>query len=110
MMDYMIRDILLDSEIEEVKRLLEKNNLIYEHTVTKTIGLYDKNKLIATGSIDHNVIKMIAVDPTYQSQNISSKILSHLLFYLEAHEINHYFCLLNSKIKISFLTITLTRL
>jgi [citrate (pro-3S)-lyase] ligase len=91
MMDYMIRDILLDSEIEEVKRLLEKNNLIYEHTVTKTIGLYDKNKLIATGSIDHNVIKMIAVDPTYQSQNISSKILSHLLFYLEAHEINHYF-------------------
>jgi len=91
MMDYMIRDILLDSEIEEVKNLLEKNNLIYEHTVTKTIGLYDKNKLIATGSIDHNVIKMIAVDSNYQSQNISSKILSHLLFYLEAHEINHYF-------------------
>lgn len=91
MMDYMIRDILLDSEINEVKELLEKNNLIYESSVTKTIGLYDKNKLIATGSIDHNVIKMIAVDPNYQSQNISSKILSHLLFYLEAHDINHYF-------------------
>lgn len=91
MMDYMIRDILLDSEINEVKKLLETNNLIYESTVTKTIGLYDHNKLIATGSIDHNVIKMIAVDPNYQSQNISSKILSHLLFYLEAHDINHYF-------------------
>jgi [citrate (pro-3S)-lyase] ligase len=91
MMDYVIRDILLESEIEDVKRLLEKNNLIYESTVTKTIGLYDKNQLIATGSIDHNVIKMIAVDPNYQSQNISSKILSHLLFYLEAHDISHYF-------------------
>ena len=91
MMDYMIRDILLDSEIEDVKKLLEKNNLIYESSVTKTIGLYDQNKLIATGSIDHHVIKMIAVDPNYQSQNISSKILSHLLFYLEAHDINHYF-------------------
>ncbi len=57
MMDYIIRDILLDSEINDVKKLLEKNNLIYESSVTKTIGLYDKNELIATGSIDHNVIK-----------------------------------------------------
>ena len=42
-----------------------------------------KNKLVATGSLDHNVIKMIAVHPDYMSLNLSSKILSYLLFEIE---------------------------
>ncbi len=91
MMDYQFKDILLESEINAVKLLLKKNNLTYESNVTKTIGLYDKQKLVATGSIDHYVIKMIAVDQEYQSRNLSAKVISHLLFDLEAHHIDHYF-------------------
>lgn len=91
MMDYQFKDIILESEINDVKELLKKNDLIYETNVTKTIGIYDKHTLVATGSIDHNVIKMIAVHPDYQSQNLSAKILSHLLFDLEAHHVEHYF-------------------
>lgn len=91
MIHYQFKDIILESEINDVKTLLEKNDLNYESNVTKTIGLYDKKKLVATGSIDHNVIKMIAVDQAYQSQNLSSKVLSHLLFDLEAHQIEHFF-------------------
>ncbi len=91
MTNYTFKDVLLESEISDVIKLLEKNNLTYEPTVTMTVGLYDGNKMIATGSIAKNVIKMIAVDSDYQSQNLSSKILSYLLFYLEANNINHYF-------------------
>lgn len=91
MMDYQFKDIFLESEINDVKELLKTNNLTYEDNVTKTIGLYDKKRLVATGSIDHNVIKMIAVSPEYQSQNLSAKVLSHLLFDLEAHHVDHYF-------------------
>jgi [citrate (pro-3S)-lyase] ligase len=91
MTDYIFKDILLNSEKNDVKELLEKNNLTYEKNVTKTIGLYDHKKLIATGSIDHNVIKMIAVDQDYQSKNLSAKVLSHLIFDLEAHHIDQYF-------------------
>lgn len=91
MTNYTFKDVLLPSEISDVKRLLKINNLTYEPNVTKTIGLYDNNFMVATGSIDHNVIKMIAVDPEYTSRNLSSKILSYLLFDMEANQIDHYF-------------------
>ncbi len=91
MIDYILKDVLLPSEINDVKRLLKINNLTYESNVTKTIGLYDNKTMVATGSIDHNVIKMIAVDPKYTSRNLSSKILSYLLFDMEANQIDHYF-------------------
>lgn len=91
MTNYTFKDILLDSEIQDVKDLLKKNNLNYEPTVTMTVGLYHGVKLIATGSVDKNVIKMIAVDKDYQSENLSTQILTYLLSHLEAKQINHYF-------------------
>jgi [citrate (pro-3S)-lyase] ligase len=91
MTNYVLKDVLLPSEINDVKRLLKINHLTYEPNVTKTIGLYDQNYMVATGSIDHNVIKMIAVDPEYTSRNLSSKILSYLLFDMEANQVDHYF-------------------
>lgn len=91
MTNYTFKDILIESEINDVKKLLALNNLSYEPRVTKTIGLYDQKKIVATGSIDHNVIKMIAVHPDYISLNLSSKILSYLLFHIEANQIEHYF-------------------
>ncbi len=91
MTNYIFKDVLLPQEIDEVKELLKVNHLNYEPNVTKTIGLYDKQKLVATGTIDHNVIKMIAVDPNYTSKNLSSKILSYILFDMEAKQIDHYF-------------------
>jgi [citrate (pro-3S)-lyase] ligase len=91
MTTYTFKDVLLPSEIDDVKNLLKINNLTYEDTITKTIGLYDQKRMVATGSIDHNVIKMIAVDPDYTSRNLSSKILSYLLFDMEANQFSHYF-------------------
>jgi [citrate (pro-3S)-lyase] ligase len=91
MTTYTFKDVLLPSEINDVKELLKINHLTYEDNVTKTIGLYDHKHMVATGSIDHNVIKMIAVDPEYTSKNLSSTILSYLLFDMEANQINHYF-------------------
>ncbi|BCR35271.1 nucleotidyl transferase family protein [Mariniplasma anaerobium] len=91
MTTYTFKDVLLPSEINDAKNLLKINHLTYEHNVTKTIGLYDNKHMVATGSIDHNVIKMIAVDPEYTSRNLSSKILSYLLFDMEANQVNHYF-------------------
>lgn len=99
MINYTFKDVLLPSEIDDVKRLLKVNNLNYEPNVTKTIGLYDHQLLVATGSIDHNVIKMIAVDPKYTSKNLSSKVLSYILFDMEATQIDHYFLFTKSENK-----------
>lgn len=91
MTTYTFKDVLLPSEIHDAKKLLKINHLTYENNVTKTIGLYDNKRMVATGSIDHNVIKMIAVDPEYKSRNLSSTILSYLLFDMEANQVDHYF-------------------
>lgn len=91
MTNYIFKDILLESEVANVKALLKKNNLTYEPTVTMTVGLYDEEKLIATGSVDNNVIKMIAVDKDYQSENLSTHILSYILSYFKERKIDHYF-------------------
>ena len=42
MTHFTFKDILIDSEITDVKELLSLNGLTYEQSVTKTIGLYDK--------------------------------------------------------------------
>lgn len=88
---YQVKNIMLENEIKDVEHLLHLNQLAYESSITHTIGLYDKDRLVATGSLDDNVIKMIAVHPDYQSQNLSGKVLSHLLLELDAKKINHFF-------------------
>ncbi|MCK9235277.1 MAG: adenylyltransferase/cytidyltransferase family protein [Acholeplasmataceae bacterium] len=88
---YQVKNIMLENEIKDVEHLLHLNQLEYESSITHTIGLYDKDQLVATGSLDDHVIKMIAVHPDYQSLNLSGKVLSHLLLELDAKKINHFF-------------------
>ena len=90
-MNYQFRNVLLPNEVEDVKSLLAKNDLIYESKVTETIGLYDDSKLIATGSLDHNVIKMLAVDSNYQGEQLLNTVLSHLIHLLHMKNIYKYF-------------------
>lgn len=89
-MDYILRDILLDVEIQQVKELLKQNGLSYEDQVNHTIGLFNGDLLIATGSIDDNVIKMLAVDIKYQGENLLSTILTKLISILN-HEKKYKF-------------------
>jgi len=81
-MDYQLKDIILDVEIQKVKALLKQNGLSYEDHVNHTIGLFDGDLLIATGSLDDNVIKMLAVDVKYQGEHHLSTILTKLISIL----------------------------
>jgi [citrate (pro-3S)-lyase] ligase len=89
--NYQFRNVLLPNEIEDVRLLLLKSDLFYESRVTETIGLYDESKLIATGSLDHNVIKMLAIDLNYQGENLLNTVLSHLIHLLHMKKIYKYF-------------------
>jgi [citrate (pro-3S)-lyase] ligase len=80
-----------ENEINDVKKLLLLNDLSFESKVSLTICLYQDDHLIATGSIYENVIKMIAVDPNYQGQNLTAKILTHLVQILINSGIDKYF-------------------
>ncbi|PKK99206.1 MAG: [citrate (pro-3S)-lyase] ligase [Tenericutes bacterium HGW-Tenericutes-2] len=100
---YRFVDCMSKSELDDVKNLLIQNNLSFDDNVTQTIGIYENDKMIATGSLDSNVIKMIAVDATHQGENLTALILSHLMSILNEKGIQKYFLFTTPKNKAFFL-------
>ena len=84
-------DCILEKEINDVKLLLSKNGLSYEDKVTSTIGIYEDDHLIATGSLYENVIKMIAVDQDSKGENLTATILDKLISMLNYKGVQKYF-------------------
>lgn len=107
-MSYQMRDCTSAKELEQVKLLLEDQGLRFEDKVTYTIGYYDQDQLIATGSLYENVIKMIAIDQKYQGENLTSVILTSLVQKLEQQGITKYFLFTTPKNKHIFESFSLS--
>ncbi|TVP84411.1 MAG: [citrate (pro-3S)-lyase] ligase [Acholeplasmataceae bacterium] len=90
-MMYRVVDCKTPLELKDVRALLTRFGLSFESQVDHTIGLYDGRHMIATGSVDHNVIKMIAVDEQYQGENLTADILSRLINHLAHKGITKHF-------------------
>ncbi|AND79659.1 hypothetical protein A0O21_06295 [Streptococcus pantholopis] len=58
--------------------LLKANGIREEDTIDAVYGIYDGDKLIATGSIFDNVIKCVAVDRLHTGGTVISSLVSHL--------------------------------
>ena len=76
-----IRTINLNrvSERKEVQDFLNKHDLLLEKDVDYTLGVYDDDCMIGTGSLSKNVLKCIAINSEYQGEGISNKIISLLI-------------------------------
>lgn len=59
--------------------LLMQSDIHSEANVEYTAGLFDGDKLIATGSISRNVLKCIAVCKDYTGGGAINKLISHLM-------------------------------
>lgn len=64
---------------KEVESFLNEHELLLEKDVDFTIGVYDEDTIIGTGSLSGNVLKCIAINPTYQGLGISNKIITLLI-------------------------------
>jgi [citrate (pro-3S)-lyase] ligase len=51
------------------------------HNVTYSMGVFYGNQLIATGSLFGNMVQGLAVSPSYQGEDLSAKVLTHLINY-----------------------------
>lgn len=102
-MSYQIRDIILEQEFHLVKELLKQNELSFEEKTSHTIGLFDGDFLVATGSLDDNVIKMLAVDERYQGEQLLSTILTRLIYLLHQEKKYKYFVFTKPKNKKFFM-------
>lgn len=71
--------INLQSETERARlaEFLRKQNLNLDN-VEYTVAWLDREKIIATGSLDGNVLKCIAVDEEYKNRGMSAKIVTVL--------------------------------
>lgn len=90
-MTYKLTNCLVEKEIADVEFLLSQRGLKYEDNVDYTIGLYDNQKIVATGSLCKNVIKMIAVAKDYQGENLTTIVMTNLTQQLAAQKIDKYF-------------------
>ena len=62
--------------------LLHLNDLNPDDLVDYTIGIFDGDRLIGTGSTYQNIIKFVAICGDYQDQNLLTQIITHLSDHL----------------------------
>lgn len=80
---------------QQWEKLLLKYDLVPDEQVDYTIGIFDEEKIIATGSIYGNILKCIAIDSAYQNECLLTRLLQKLREKLQ--EIGHYHYFLYTK-------------
>ena len=66
------------AKLEKLIRFLNEAGLDYDGNVQFSVCLIDKDEIVATGSLDKNVFKCIAVREDRQGEDLMSKILTEL--------------------------------
>lgn len=62
----------------QVSHLLAAEGLRLDDHLDYTVGLYDGETLIATGSFFRNTLRCFAINPSYQGQALLNTLVSHL--------------------------------
>lgn len=79
-------------QVNEVRQFLSNFDLVFdEEAVEYTMALYKNDVIIATGSLQGEVLRNIAVDEGFQGEGLTSAVISHLLKVAASRGIYHYF-------------------
>lgn len=69
-------------KLEELKRFLKKSELEYDEKIEYTSNILNEDyEIIATASIDSNILKCIAVDDKYRGQGLLAKLMTEIMNY-----------------------------
>ena len=76
-----------------VAEFLSREALDYDPAIPFTVNLLEDDRIVATGSLDGNICKCIAVDPAFQGEGLTATIITQLIdrFELTAEEAQRYF-------------------
>ena len=84
-------------ELSLLKEFLQSQNLSYDNGITYSVIFTEREdsngnqKIIATGSVEKNILKCIAVSDEHKGENFLSLIVSDLIQHLADNKIFHYF-------------------
>lgn len=70
---------LIEKDKNDVNALLDQEGIRFEENVQKTFGKYQDGKLIATASIYKNIIKCVAIDPSYKGGALFNEMMTTLI-------------------------------
>lgn len=79
-----------EREIQEIREYLNKFDVVYDYP-EKTYVIRDKGRIIATGSVDGNIMKYFFAEEEYQGQGTTLLIYNALLNYLIANNRPSFF-------------------
>lgn len=87
----IIKEAFLQEELIKIEKFLEKFSLKLDNNLTKTIYIENENlDIIGTISCQDYIIKDLAVDPNYQSENLASVLVNEILNYFRLNNIYNY--------------------
>ena len=69
---------LSGSKLKKWEYFISQMGLAPDLLIEKTLLLWDGDEIIATGSRYNNILKLIAVDPFYQGNDLTSTVISEL--------------------------------
>ncbi|WP_392564719.1 [citrate (pro-3S)-lyase] ligase [Orbus wheelerorum] len=94
-MNTNIKFAILDNSaksLNDVKNLLELCNLQLDSNIDLFVVAYaNKNQIIASAGLYHNIIKCVAIDPKYRGENLSNQLLNEIINYAADKGIFHLF-------------------
>lgn len=81
MYDYEERRIYYDDAraLKELDELLQQEGIERDKNLEYTLGLYDGERLAATGSFFKNTLRCLAVDSSYQGEGLMNRVVSRLI-------------------------------
>ena len=65
-------------KLEGWEKFISKMGLKADLMIDKTVLVWNSDEIIATGSRYNNILKLIAVDPAYQGEDLTSTVISEL--------------------------------
>ncbi|MDA9462181.1 Citrate, pro-3S-lyase ligase [Enterococcus mundtii 3F] len=95
---YTIKRLWLKKDAQAYQQwvaLIEKADLLMNEKVDYTVGIYQEERLIATGSYEKNILKYLVVDKEFQSENLLTKIVQQLIDQLSEENKRHFFVYTN---------------
>lgn len=66
-------------EMQKVEQLLVKEGIRQDENLEYTMGVYDRDRLVATGSFFKNTLRCLAVDADFKGEGLLNKVVAHLL-------------------------------
>ena len=105
-----IKEAILDIELSLVKNFLASFDLRYEADIDKTLYIEENGEIIATISKAKDIIKCLAISSSYQSENLSSVLISKIIEKMHEENIHSYMVFTKSIYENTFINLGFKKL